>query len=259
MIFEVITLFPQMIVDMTNVGVVGSAFKKGLLELKTANPRDFTSDVHRSVDDRPYGGGDGMVMLVGPLQKALDSLAVQDGMAKGSGDSLDSTQISKVIYLSPQGKLWNDSLAREYARSVGRLTMISGRYGGVDERFLELNNVEEVSIGDYVLSGGELAVGVLIDSISRHIPGVLGHEASSVEESLARGTLEAPQYTRPVEMSGKKVPDILLSGNHEKIQAWREMMSLLVTKRKRPDLFQQLQLSDHRLHELDRFEKDLHL
>ncbi|MBX9766204.1 MAG: tRNA (guanosine(37)-N1)-methyltransferase TrmD, partial [Bdellovibrionales bacterium] len=161
------------------------------------------------------------------------------------------------IYLSPQGKLWNDQLSREYAKSYDRLTMISGRYGGVDERFLELNNVEEISIGDYVLSGGELAVGVLIDSISRHIPGVLGHKESSTEESLARGTLEAPQYTRPVEMSGKKVPEILLSGNHQKIQAWREMMSLLVTRKKRPDLFKQLDLSEPRLMELDRFEKEM--
>ena len=247
MIFDVITLFPEVISDMTRVGVVGAAFKRGLLQLNLVNPRDFTSDVHRTVDDRPYGGGDGMVMLVDPLQSALDSLNLL----------ADESKRTRVVYLSPQGPVWNDQRARDFAKTVDRLTLISGRYGGVDERFLEVNRIEEMSIGDYVLSGGELAAGVLIDSIARHIPGVLGHKESSDHESLARGTLEAPQYTRPVEMSGRRVPEVLLSGNHQKIQTWREMMALLVTRKKRPDLFEKLGLAETRLKELDQFERQL--
>lgn len=245
--FDVITLFPDLIKDMTQVGVVGAAFKKGLLQLNLVNPRDFTSDVHRTVDDRPYGGGDGMVMLVDPLQSALDSLNL----------SADSSQRVCVVYLSPQGSVWNDQRARDFAKSLDRLTLISGRYGGIDERVLESNQIEEISIGDYVLSGGELAAGVLIDSIARHVPGVLGHKDSSDQESLARGVLEAPQYTRPVELGGRRVPDVLLSGDHQKIQGWREMMALLVTRKKRPDLFAKLELGEPRLKELDQFARQL--
>lgn len=260
MIFEVVTLFPEMVTGMTDVGVVGAAFKKNLLTLTTINPRDFTGDVHRSVDDRPYGGGDGMVMMIEPLERALTALKAQHAAASAAGTDVAEEKNrpgrSKVIFLSPQGKLWNDQMARDYA-NLDRITMISGRYGGVDERFLELHQIEEISIGDYVLSGGELAAGVLIDSIARHVPGVLGHKESANEESHSKGTLEAPQYTRPVAYGGKKVPDVLLSGNHQKIQAWRRLMGFLVTRKKRPDLFEKLELSEKDLQQLNLLEKEL--
>lgn len=217
--FKIVSLMPDLIEGALSHGVVGSAFKKGLCELQLINPRTFTENVHQTVDDRPFGGGDGMLMMSEPLQKALDSLS-----EKGS-----------VYYLSPQGKKFDNEVASQMAL-LGSVTFICGRYGGLDQRFLNHNEVEEISIGDYVLSGGELAALVLIDACVRKIPGVLGHGASATEDSFENRLLEAPSYTRPREWQGQTVPEVLLSGDPKKIQKFKSICGLLVTLQKRPDL-----------------------
>jgi tRNA (guanine37-N1)-methyltransferase len=220
--FQVITLFPAMMESLFADGVVGNARKKDLIELTTINPREFTSDVHHTVDDRPFGGGDGMIGLAEPLWHSWQRAKALDAQ-------------TQLLYLSPQGETLTDSLVRELAQSP-RLTLLCGRYGGVDQRFLIQSKAREISIRDYVLSGGELAAGVVIDAVSRHIPGVLGHADSAQKESFASGGLEAPQFTRPREWQGLQVPEALMSGHHVKIEEWRRWVSLLVTMVKRPDL-----------------------
>lgn len=220
--FQVITLFPEMIARHFSEGVVGQAVQKGLIQVAALNPRKHSTDVHQTVDDRPFGGGDGMVLLAEPLQKTLDeALSLDPG--------------AQVIYLSPQGQTLTDGLVRELARNP-HLILICGRYGGVDQRFLVKNRVREISIGDYVLSGGELAASVVIDCVARQIPGVLGHAESAEKESFSGGLLEAPLFTRPREWEGLGVPAVLLSGNHARIEQWRLAISRFVTWAKRPDL-----------------------
>ncbi len=199
-------------------GVVGKAFQKGLASFQTINPRTFTEDVHQTVDDRPFGGGDGMLMMAEPLQKTLDSLSSQ----------------APCYYLSPQGRKWDDSLALEMSKEK-EVTLLCGRYGGVDQRFLNKNNIIEISIGDYVLSGGELAALVIIDSSMRKRPSVLGHESSAFEDSFSDDLLESPFFTRPQIWADQGVPSILLSGDHRKIAQFRLEVSKLVTLTKRPD------------------------
>jgi tRNA (guanine37-N1)-methyltransferase len=227
--FQVITLFPAMIESLFADGVIGNARKKNLIELTIINPREFTIDVHHTVDDRPFGGGDGMIGLAEPLWQSWQRAQTHD----------DKTQL---LYLSPQGETLTDSLVRELAQSP-RLTLLCGRYGGVDQRFLIRSKAREISIGDYVLSGGELAAGVVIDAVSRQVPGVLGHADSAQKESFASGGLEAPQFTRPRQWQGLQVPEALMSGHHVKIEEWRRWVSLLVTIVKRPDLVDLSQLS----------------
>ena len=230
--FAVVTLFPEMFAALTEYGVVGRAFREGATSLQCWNPRDFTTDKHQTVDDRPYGGGPGMVMRVEPLAAAVQA-AKQSFLQQGLPEA-------KVIYLSPQGKRLNQNAVKKFAVSEP-LILIAGRYEGVDERFIQQYVDEEWSIGDYVLSGGELAAMVLIDAVVRQLPGVLGHELSAEQDSFSEGLLDCPHYTRPETFFNTKgeaqtVPDVLLSGNHEMIRRWRHQQSLVRTSERRSDL-----------------------
>lgn len=231
---DVLTLFPEAFIGgPLDISVVKRARERGLLDLHVHNIRDWATDRHRTVDDYPFGGGHGMVMRVDVLDRALE--AVQ-WMAEPRG---------LVVYLSPQGERLTDRTVRELAREP-RLILVCGRYEGVDERFVEHCVDREISIGDYVLTGGELPAMVLIDAVSRHIPGALGDKASSADESFAEGLLEHPQYTRPAEYKGWRVPEVLLSGNHAKIAEWRREQRLLRTRQRRPDLLERREPSSDR-------------
>ena len=219
--FDAITLFPEMFAAVTQSGITSRALEKGLWQFNAWNPRDFTTDNYRTIDDRPYGGGPGMVMLAEPLEKAIAAVK-----AAGGG---------RVIYLSPQGARLDHKLVMSLAAEPA-LTLLCGRYEGIDERLIEKCVDEEVSVGDYVLSGGELAAMVLVDAVVRQLPGALGDGQSAVEESFAAGLLDCPQYTRPEVWSGKKVPDVLMSGHHEWIRRWRLKQSLARSWKRRPDL-----------------------
>ncbi|GGZ18859.1 MULTISPECIES: tRNA (guanosine(37)-N1)-methyltransferase TrmD [Shewanella] len=227
----VITLFPEMFRAVTDFGVTGRAVKNGLLEVQTWNPRDFTHDRHNTVDDRPYGGGPGMLMMVQPLRDAIHAAKA----AAGEG--------AKVIYLSPQGRKLTQQGVSELALS-SKLILVCGRYEGIDERIIQTEVDEEWSIGDYVLSGGELPAMTLIDSVSRLVPGVLGKQASAEQDSFSDGLLDCPHYTRPECLDGLDVPAVLLSGNHEQIRRWRLQQSLIRTLQRRPELFENLALTD---------------
>ena len=221
---DVVTLFPPMIAALMEWGIVGRAAKRGLLQLQTWNPRDYAHDVHRSVDDRPYGGGAGMVMMVEPLRDAI-----RTARAAAPGPA-------RVIYLSPQWRRFDQACAGALAASRMRLVLVSGRYEGIDERVLESEIDEELSIGDYVLSGGELAAAVVIDAVTRLLPGAVGDEDSVRHDSFAAGLLEYPHYTRPREIDGRAVPEVLVRGNHREIDEWRFKQAVLRTRRKRPEL-----------------------
>ena len=225
--FDVITLFPQMFEAITKYGVTGRANENAVYRLHTWNPREFTEDNYRRVDDRPYGGGPGMVMLAEPLEKAI--IAARD---RQLANGIDGT---KVIYLSPQGRPLSQSLVADLYELPG-LVLLAGRYEGVDERLIERQVDYEISIGDYVLSGGELAAMVLIDCLVRQIPGVLGDPESASQDSFVRGLLDFPHYTRPEVYHGNVVPEVLLSGNHARIERWRLQQSLGRTWLRRPDL-----------------------
>merc|ERR1712187_549905 len=227
--FGVVSLFPDMFAPFTQQGVIGRAVKSGTLSVDTFNPRDFTHDRHRTVDDRPYGGGPGMLMMVKPLTDAIQA-------AKKVGG-----EKSKVIYLSPQGKPLDQAGVQRLA-NIDRTILICGRYEGIDERVIESHVDEEVSIGDYVLSGGELPAMVLMDAVARLVPGVLGHKASAVEDSFT---------------DGQKVPDVLLSGDHEKIRQWRLMQSLGRTWQRRPELLNHLALTEEQQRLLELFQAQL--
>jgi len=227
----VVSLFPEMFDALECGGVTARAMQRGLLGLQRWNPRDFTSDRHRTVDDRPYGGGPGMVMLVKPLRSAL--AAARQEMGAGT----------HCVYLSPQGRRL-DQAGVEELKDRGRLLLLCGRYEGVDERIVERDVDEEWSIGDYVLSGGELAAMVLVDAMARLLPGALGHEDSAAEDSFTTGLLDCPHYSRPEEMDGQRVPPELLSGHHEEIRRWRLKQALARTMRRRPELLRALSLDD---------------
>ena len=235
--FDVITLFPEVFGAITASGITSRALQAGLWSLKTWNPRDFTSDNYRTVDDRPYGGGPGMVMLAEPLEKALDAAG------------------GKVIYLSPQGRKLDHRKVMELSKE-NSITLLCGRYEGVDERLLERRVQEELSIGDFVLSGGELAAMAVIDAVVRQLPGALGDDASAIEESFADGLLDCPQYTRPETYAGVKVPEILLSGHHENIRRWRLKQALGRTWLRRPDLLAARQLSREEQKLLEEFQQE---
>ena len=229
-----VTLFPEMFDAVSEFGVTGRALKQGLWSMKTFNPRVHTSDRHQTVDDRPYGGGPGMVMMVEPLRAAIGE-ARQWLHSEGCA--------SKVVYLSPQGQVFNQT-AVEQLSAVDGLILLAGRYEGVDERLIALEVDEEWSIGDYVLSGGELPAMVVIDALVRQIPGALGHGDSAQQDSFAEGLLDCPHYTRPENYQGQRVPEVLLSGNHERIRQWRLRAAMQRTRDRRPDLLERLQLSD---------------
>lgn len=221
-----ITLFPELIQQATSFGVLGRAIKQQQLTLQCFNPRDYTEDKHRTVDDRPYGGGPGMLMKVEPLYKAI--MAAKDA----AGD----TPPAKVVYLSPQGQKLNQQLLVDSAAAEQDLILIAGRYEGIDERIIESLVDEEWSIGDYVISGGEFAALVVIDAITRLIPGALGDDESALQDSFMQGLLDYPHYTRPEIINGQKVPQVLLSGDHKAIQRWRLKQALGRTWLRRPDL-----------------------
>lgn len=239
----VITLFPEMFEAIAEHGISGRAIKQQLLSIGYWNPRDFTEDKHRTVDDRPYGGGPGMVMKVGPLKSSIDAAKIE------LGDN------AKVIYLSPQGRQLDQAGVEELSR-YEKLILIAGRYEGIDERLIETEVDEEWSIGDYVLSGGELAAMVIIDSVVRQLPGALGHDQSAQEDSFAEGLLDCPHYTRPEIIAGLPVPEVLLSGDHEKIRRWRLQQSLGRTWLRRPDLLENHSLNTEEKTLLDSFIKD---
>jgi len=255
MIFDVITLFPQMFDALTQYGITRRAAEQGNYVLRTWNPRDFTSDNYRTIDDRPYGGGPGMVMLAEPLAGAINAARQRQavsGVAK-----------SRVVYMSPQGRLLTHALVKELvAQPEEGLILLAGRYEGIDERLLRQYVDEEISIGDYVLSGGELAAMVLMDSLVRQLPGVLGDAESAEQDSFVHGLLDCPHYTRP-EMftnskyfNGEAVPPVLLSGNHADIQRWRLQQSLGRTWLRRPDLLAKRDLTKEESRLLAQFQKE---
>jgi tRNA (guanine37-N1)-methyltransferase len=239
--YDVVTLFPAMFAALTEHGITSRARQAGLWQLKTWNPREFATDNYRTVDDRPYGGGPGMVMLAEPLEKALGA-----AQAAGAG---------RVIYLSPQGTKLDHRKVMALSRETA-LTLLCGRYEGVDERLLRRRVDEELSLGDFVLSGGELPAMALIDACVRQLPGALGDEQSAVEESFAAGLLDCPQYTRPEVYRGEKVPDLLLSGHHENIRRWRLKQALGRTWLRRPDLLQARGMSEEEQRLLSEFQKE---
>lgn len=239
--FGVVTLFPEMFTAFTEQGVSGRAVQNGLLEVEYFNPRHFTHDKHRTVDDRPYGGGPGMLMMVQPLSDAIDA-------AKAT-----SKAKAKVVYMSPQGQPLTQQLAQSLAQEES-LILVAGRYEGIDERVIQSHVDMEISIGDYVLSGGELPAMVLMDTVSRLVPGVLGHASSAVEDSFNDGLLDCPHYTRPEILDGEPVPKVLLSGNHEKIRQWRLQQSLGRTWLRRPELLNSLALTEEQKRLLSEFQ-----
>lgn len=213
---DVITLFPEMIENAVSYGVLHQAIKSDLISIQTHTPREFSSDKHKTADDRPFGGGDGMIMLAEPLAQALEKVC---------------TEGSKIIYLSPQGTVFTNEVAKKMATEK-HLVLICGRYGGIDQRIINQYQVEEISIGDYVLSGGELGALVVIDALARFIPGVLGHQDSAEQDSFENNLLEQPNFTRPRQFQGQSVPDILMSGHHKLIADWKLKVSALVTLKK---------------------------
>ncbi|EKO3613847.1 tRNA (guanosine(37)-N1)-methyltransferase TrmD [Vibrio metschnikovii] len=227
----IISLFPEMFRSVTDFGVTGQAVKKGLLSVQSWNPRDFAHDKRHTVDDKPYGGGPGMLMMVQPLRDAIHA-----AKAAAPGET-------KVIYLSPQGRKLDQQGVEELAKN-DNLLLICGRYEGIDERVIQSEVDEEWSIGDFVMTGGEIPAMTLIDTVSRFIPGVLGDFASAEEDSFANGLLDCPHYTRPEVLDGKTVPAVLMSGNHQEIRRWRLKQSLGRTWLRRPELLENLALTD---------------
>ncbi len=233
--FSVISLFPEMIKEALREGVVGQAIQSEKIKLEVYNPRDWTHDIHKTIDDRPFGGGDGMVMMAEPLAQALEFILKKSQAVSGENESPVSVK-PRVLYLSPQGKTLNHQLVMDLSREA-EIILLCGRYAGVDQRLLNHFQFEEVSIGDYVISGGELGALVVIDAVSRQVDGVLGHERSSADDSFAQyGLLEAPLFTRPREWREQEVPSLLLTGNHSQILEDRWALSMLVTFLKREDL-----------------------
>ena len=245
--FHILTLFPEMVMDGLSTSITGRAVKNGHISIEATNIRDFAGNKHGHVDDYPYGGGAGMVMQPGPVYRAyehvkekIDSRKLDE--IKGNADALIGnaedeivTKKPRVIYMTPQGKVFNQSIAEELAQEED-LILLCGHYEGIDERVLEMIVTDNLSIGDYVLTGGELPAMVVIDAISRLVPGVLNNDVSAEFETFHDNLLEYPQYTRPEEFMGMKVPDVLLSGHHKNIEAWRKEQSIQRTRERRPDL-----------------------
>ena len=241
--FDVITLFPEMFAALTASGITRRALERGLWQIECWNPRQWTQDVHRTVDDRPYGGGPGMVMMASPLEQAINAAKAAAGVE------------AKVICLSPQGRRIDQRRVEELAASKGAI-LLCGRYEGIDERLMERCVDEELSLGDFVLSGGELAAMALMDACIRQLPGALNDEASAVEDSFAAGLLDCPHYTRPEVYEGSVVPEVLLSGNHEKIRRWRLKQALGRTWQRRPDLLETRVLSSEEADLLAEFRRE---
>ena len=240
---QIVTLFPEMVNTLAEYGVVGRAVERGILTVQYQDPRDYTADVHRTVDDRPYGGGPGMVMKYEPAAAALRVARAE--LPAGS----------PVVCMSPQGAVFDQVMAKRYAELPG-IIFLAGRYEGIDERLIEAEVDEELSLGDFVLSGGEIAAMAVIDAITRLLPGVLGDETSAEQDSFVAGLLDHPHYTRPEEIEGRRVPDVLLSGDHAKIAKWRYQQALGRSYRRRPDLLEKLDLNVEQRQLLDEYLRD---
>ncbi len=241
--FHILTLFPEMVAEGLSASIIGRAEKKGLLTIHTVNIRDFTLDKHKKVDDYPYGGGAGMLMQAQPVYDAWESLTERIGHRP------------RTVYLTPQGRVFNQEMAKELAAEED-LIFLCGHYEGIDERALEEIVTDCVSIGDYVLTGGELPAMVMIDAISRMVPGVLSNEESGAAESFEGCLLEYPQYSRPEEWRGKRVPAVLLSGNHQKVDEWRRQQAILRTAKRRPDLLARADLAEKEIKWLREYQKE---
>jgi len=239
----VVSIFPEMVGLVTDYGIVGRAQERGLLVMHCENPRDFADDVHRTVDDRPYGGGPGMVLKYEPVARAI----------RAARDELPAD--SPVVYLSPQGRVFDQAAARRFAALPG-LILLAGRYEGIDERVVDSEVDEELSLGDFVLSGGEVAAMVVIDAVARLLPGVLGHSESADQDSFMGGLLDHPHYTRPEKIDGKRVPAVLMSGDHARIARWRCKQALGRSYLRRPDLVRKLDLDSEQRALLDEFLKE---
>lgn len=238
--YNVVTVFPEMIEAICGQGVLGQAQKSALLRVSTLNPRVFATDTHKTIDDRPFGGGDGMLMLAEPLAQAIESFQPR----------------GKVVYLSPKGQLFTDRMAQTLAQEE-TLSFVCGRYGGVDQRFINQFVDLEISLGNFVLSGGELAAASMIDSISRFVPGVLGHEQSAAQDSITCGYLEAASFTRPRDWRGQVAPEILLSGHHQKIEDWKLFVGILTSWQSRPEMAVSAILSIKQIENLSNFAKKI--
>lgn len=238
--FHVLTLFPEMIEQGLNTSIIGRAIANGLIGLNTINIRDFSQDKHNRVDDYPYGGGAGMVMAPGPVYRSYEYICSE--IQKKSEHDGSSYKKPRVVYLTPQGRVFNQSMAEELSKEE-ELIFLCGHYEGIDERVLEMIVTDYISIGDYVLTGGELPAMVTIDAIARLVPGVLNNNASAEFESFQDNLLEYPQYTRPEEFMDREVPKVLLSGHHAKIEEWRREQSIIRTYHNRPDLLENASLS----------------
>ena len=242
--FHIMTLFPEMVMNGLNTSITGRAIANGLLSIEAVNIRDYAFNKHHSVDDYPYGGGAGMLMQAEPVYQAYEAI------------TKDMKKKPRVVYLSPQGNTFNQKMAEDFAKE-DELILLCGHYEGIDERVLEEIVTDYVSIGDFVLTGGELPAMVMVDTISRLVPGVLHNDVSAEFESFQDNLLEYPQYSRPEEWHGKKVPEILLSGHHANIEKWRRQQSLIRTKEKRPDLFEKCEFTKHDKKFLRELEKSL--
>jgi len=227
--FDIITIFPEFFREVMDCGILRRARNAALVDVKAHDLRQWTTDKHHVVDDRPFGGGDGMILKPEPIFTAVEALT-------GAARKEDFPDSTRVILLSPQGEVFSQSLAQDLCKNASHVLLICGRYEGVDERVAEALVTDEVSIGDYVLSGGEPAATVIVDAVVRLLPGALGSETSAVFESFSEGLLDHPQYTRPPAFRGMKVPEVLLSGNHAEIERWRKEAAIAKTRRKRPDL-----------------------
>jgi len=237
---QVVTIFPEMVRTIAQFGVVGRAVERELITLDCQNPRDFTLDAHRTIDDRPYGGGPGMVMKYEPAAAAI--AAAKAKLPAGS----------PVVCMSPQGAVFDQAMAQRFARLPGMI-LLAGRYEGIDERLIEWQVDEELSLGDFVISGGEIAAMAVIDAVARLLPGVLGDEASASQDSFVDGLLDHPHYTRPEEIDGRRVPAVLLSGDHARIAKWRYQQALGRSFERRPDLVEKLDLNDEQQKLLDEY------
>lgn len=227
--FDIITIFPEFFREVIDCGILRRARNAGLVEVKAHDLRHWTTDKHHVVDDRPFGGGDGMILKPGPIFAGVEALT-------GASRKEDLPATTRVVLLSAQGKTLSQAMARDLSENATHVVLLCGRYEGVDERVADTLVTDEISIGDYVLSGGEPAAVVVVDAVVRLLPGALGSETSAVFESFSEGLLDHPQYTRPPEFRGLKVPEVLLSGNHAEIERWRKEAAIEKTKRNRPDL-----------------------
>ncbi len=239
--FTIITLFPELIEQALPFGVLGRAIKNGLIQVETVNPRSYATDKHRTVDDSSYGGGPGMVLKYEPLKQAIEQIK-NDGC-------------NEVLCLSPQGEVFNQQIAHSLSKKQ-HIILLAGRYEGIDQRLLDRHVDRELSTGDYVVSGGEMPALLVIDAVARLIPGVLGHEESASYDSHQSGLLDHPHYTRPAEVDGMKVPEVLLSGDHKKIAEWREQQAFAATLEHRPDMIEKLELTQRQRELLTNFSKN---